>query len=172
MTDGMALYRSAAARAQPDGLRGRIGIFQLMTMNEELETLAAQKARAGHRAAAWRTACGRCGRRARESRGGLTSVEGSRASRPTVARLRAVPRPRAGQTRRNVRRCVQDVVQWLVEPRVVDALTAYRTGFGRWRIVSRGGGGARRRSRSGASCRAGSPPGNGSPRLRPCFRDR
>jgi type IV pilus assembly protein PilB len=45
MTDGMALYRKQGCpRCNQSGYRGRIGIFQLMTMNEELETLAAQKA--------------------------------------------------------------------------------------------------------------------------------
>jgi type IV pilus assembly protein PilB len=45
MTDGMALYRKRGCpRCNQTGYRGRIGIFQLMTMNEELETLAARKA--------------------------------------------------------------------------------------------------------------------------------
>ena len=45
MTDGMTLYRKRGCpRCNQSGYRGRIGIFQLMTMNEELETLAAQKA--------------------------------------------------------------------------------------------------------------------------------
>jgi type IV pilus assembly protein PilB len=45
MTDGMVLYRKRGCpRCNQTGYRGRIGIFQLMTMNEELETLAAQKA--------------------------------------------------------------------------------------------------------------------------------
>jgi type IV pilus assembly protein PilB len=45
MTDGMALYRKRGCpRCNQTGYRGRIGIFQLMTMNEELETLASQKA--------------------------------------------------------------------------------------------------------------------------------
>jgi type IV pilus assembly protein PilB len=45
MTDGMALYRKRGCpRCNQSGYRGRIGIFQLMTMNEELETLAAKKA--------------------------------------------------------------------------------------------------------------------------------
>jgi len=45
MTDGMALYRKRGCpRCNQTGYRGRIGIFQLMTMDEELETLAAQKA--------------------------------------------------------------------------------------------------------------------------------
>ena len=45
MTDGMALYRKRGCpRCNQTGYRGRIGIFQLMTMNEELETLAAAKA--------------------------------------------------------------------------------------------------------------------------------
>ena len=45
LTDGMALYRKRGCpRCNQSGYRGRIGIFQLMTMNEELETLAAQKA--------------------------------------------------------------------------------------------------------------------------------
>jgi type IV pilus assembly protein PilB len=44
-TDGMALYRKRGCpRCNQTGYRGRIGIFQLMTMDEELETLAAQKA--------------------------------------------------------------------------------------------------------------------------------
>jgi type IV pilus assembly protein PilB len=45
MTDGMALYRKRGCpRCNQTGYRGRIGIFQLMMMNEELENLAAQKA--------------------------------------------------------------------------------------------------------------------------------
>jgi type IV pilus assembly protein PilB len=45
MTDGMALYRKRGCpRCNQTGYRGRIGVFQLMQMNEELETLAAQKA--------------------------------------------------------------------------------------------------------------------------------
>jgi len=45
MTDGMALYRKRGCpRCNQTGYRGRIGIFQLMTMNEELENLAAGKA--------------------------------------------------------------------------------------------------------------------------------
>jgi type IV pilus assembly protein PilB len=45
MTDGMALYRKRGCpRCNQSGYRGRIGIFQLMMMNEELETLAAKKA--------------------------------------------------------------------------------------------------------------------------------
>ena len=44
-TDGMALYRKRGCpRCNQTGYRGRIGIFQLLTMNEELATLAAQKA--------------------------------------------------------------------------------------------------------------------------------
>jgi len=45
MTDGMALYRKRGCpRCNQTGYRGRIGIFQLMIMTEELETLAARKA--------------------------------------------------------------------------------------------------------------------------------
>jgi type IV pilus assembly protein PilB len=45
MTDGMALYRKhGCPRCNQTGYRGRIGIFQLMSMNEELEALAASKA--------------------------------------------------------------------------------------------------------------------------------
>jgi type IV pilus assembly protein PilB len=45
MTDGMTLYRKRGCpRCNQSGYRGRIGVFQLMTMNEDLETLAAQKA--------------------------------------------------------------------------------------------------------------------------------
>jgi len=45
MTDGMALYRKRGClRCNQTGYRGRIGIFQLMMMNEELEALAAEKA--------------------------------------------------------------------------------------------------------------------------------
>jgi type IV pilus assembly protein PilB len=44
-TDGMALYRKGGCpRCNQTGYRGRIGIFQLMQMDEDLETLAAQKA--------------------------------------------------------------------------------------------------------------------------------
>jgi type IV pilus assembly protein PilB len=45
MTDGMALYRKRGCpRCNQTGYRGRIGIYQLMTMDEELETLAVTKA--------------------------------------------------------------------------------------------------------------------------------
>ena len=45
MSDGMALYRKRGCpRCNQTGYRGRIGIYQLMMMNEELETLASQKA--------------------------------------------------------------------------------------------------------------------------------
>jgi len=45
MTDGMALYRKRGCpRCNQSGYRGRIGIFQLMQMDEELGTLASQKA--------------------------------------------------------------------------------------------------------------------------------
>jgi type IV pilus assembly protein PilB len=45
MTDGMAHYRKhGCPRCNDTGYRGRIGVFQLMMMNEELEALAAQKA--------------------------------------------------------------------------------------------------------------------------------
>ena len=45
MTDGMALYRKRGCpRCGQTGYRGRIGIFQLMTMDEDLQTLAAHKA--------------------------------------------------------------------------------------------------------------------------------
>jgi len=45
MTDGMAHYRKhGCPRCNETGYRGRIGVFQLMMMNEELEALAARKA--------------------------------------------------------------------------------------------------------------------------------
>ena len=45
MTDGMTLYRKRGCpRCNQTGYRGRIGIFQLMTMDEDLQTLAAHKA--------------------------------------------------------------------------------------------------------------------------------
>src|SRR5438270_1166569 len=45
MTDGMALYRKRGCpRCNQTGYRGRIGIYQLMTMDEDLESLAARKA--------------------------------------------------------------------------------------------------------------------------------
>jgi type IV pilus assembly protein PilB len=45
MTDGMALYRKRGCpRCNQTGYRGRIGVFQLMTMDEDLQTLAAHKA--------------------------------------------------------------------------------------------------------------------------------
>ena len=58
-TDGMALYRKRGCpRCNQTGYRGRIGIFQLMTMTEELETLAAQKAIARGASSAPRSANG------------------------------------------------------------------------------------------------------------------
>src|SRR5213079_1304146 len=45
LTDGMALYRKRGCpRCNRTGYRGRIGIFQLLTMTETLERLAAEKA--------------------------------------------------------------------------------------------------------------------------------
>jgi type IV pilus assembly protein PilB len=44
-TDGMAFYRKRGCpRCNQTGYRGRIGIFQLLTMSEQLESLAVQKA--------------------------------------------------------------------------------------------------------------------------------
>ena len=45
MTDGMALYRKRGCpRCNQSGYRGRIGIFQLMVMSEQLESLSATRA--------------------------------------------------------------------------------------------------------------------------------
>ncbi|MBI4171134.1 MAG: type II secretion system protein GspE, partial [Actinobacteria bacterium] len=42
---GMAFYRKRGCpRCGQSGYRGRIGVFQLLTMNEEIATLAVQKA--------------------------------------------------------------------------------------------------------------------------------
>jgi len=44
-TDGMALYRKRGCpRCGQTGYRGRIGLYQLLEMNEDIETLAASKA--------------------------------------------------------------------------------------------------------------------------------
>jgi type IV pilus assembly protein PilB len=44
-TDGMAFYRKRGCpRCNQTGYKGRIGIFQLLTMSEQLESLAVQKA--------------------------------------------------------------------------------------------------------------------------------
>ncbi len=44
-SDGMAFYRKRGCpRCSQSGYRGRIGVFQLLTMNEEIATLAVQKA--------------------------------------------------------------------------------------------------------------------------------
>ncbi len=44
-SDGMAFYRKhGCPRCGQSGYRGRIGVFQLLTMNEEIATLAVQKA--------------------------------------------------------------------------------------------------------------------------------
>ena len=44
-SDGMAFYRKRGCpRCGLTGYKGRIGVFQLLTMSETLETLAAQKA--------------------------------------------------------------------------------------------------------------------------------
>jgi type IV pilus assembly protein PilB len=43
--DGMAFYRKRGCpRCNQTGYKGRVGIYQLLTMSENLETLAAQKA--------------------------------------------------------------------------------------------------------------------------------
>jgi type IV pilus assembly protein PilB len=43
--DGLSFYRKVGCpRCNQTGYRGRIGVFQLLTMSEELETLAAQRA--------------------------------------------------------------------------------------------------------------------------------
>jgi type IV pilus assembly protein PilB len=45
MTDGMALYRKRGCpRCNQTGYRGRVGIYQMMVMSEQLEALAARKA--------------------------------------------------------------------------------------------------------------------------------
>jgi type IV pilus assembly protein PilB len=45
MTDGMALYRKRGCpRCNQSGYRGRIGVYQLMVMSEQLESLSAQRA--------------------------------------------------------------------------------------------------------------------------------
>jgi type II secretory ATPase GspE/PulE/Tfp pilus assembly ATPase PilB-like protein len=44
-SDGMAFYRKRGCpRCGQTGYKGRIGIYQLLEMTEELQTLAAQKA--------------------------------------------------------------------------------------------------------------------------------
>ena len=44
-SDGMAFYRKRGCpRCNQSGYRGRIGIYQLLQMSEQLETLAVQKA--------------------------------------------------------------------------------------------------------------------------------
>jgi type IV pilus assembly protein PilB len=44
-TDGMAFYRKRGCpRCNQTGYKGRIGIFQLLTMSEQLESLAVEKA--------------------------------------------------------------------------------------------------------------------------------
>ena len=44
-SDGMAFYRKRGCpRCSQTGYKGRVGIFQLLTMSEELEQLAVQKA--------------------------------------------------------------------------------------------------------------------------------
>jgi type IV pilus assembly protein PilB len=44
-SDGMTFYRKVGCpRCNQTGYRGRIGIFQLLEMSEEIETLAARKA--------------------------------------------------------------------------------------------------------------------------------
>jgi type IV pilus assembly protein PilB len=44
-SDGMAFYRKRGCpRCNQTGYKGRIGVFQLLEMSENLETLAAQKA--------------------------------------------------------------------------------------------------------------------------------
>src|SRR5881275_188624 len=44
-SDGMAFYRKRGCpRCNQTGYRGRIGIYQLLEMSEQLETLAVQKA--------------------------------------------------------------------------------------------------------------------------------
>jgi type IV pilus assembly protein PilB len=46
LSDGMALYRKKGCpRCAQTGYRGRIGIYQLLLMSEQLESLAAMKAR-------------------------------------------------------------------------------------------------------------------------------
>jgi type IV pilus assembly protein PilB len=43
--DGMVFYRKKGCpRCNQTGYKGRIGVFQLLTMTEQLETLAAEKA--------------------------------------------------------------------------------------------------------------------------------
>ena len=75
----MVLYRKRGCpRCSQTGYRGRIGVFQLLTMNDELAELAAAKARRARRSSAprWQPACARSGTTASpRSSSGLTSVE-------------------------------------------------------------------------------------------------
>ena len=61
--DGAAFYRKVGCpRCNQTGYSGRIGIFQLLTMSEEIESLAVTKAsRDEVERAALATGCGRCG---------------------------------------------------------------------------------------------------------------
>ena len=82
MTDGMALYRKRGCpRCNQTGYRGRIGIFQLMTMDEDLaDARGAEGVARGHRALRrWGTACARCG------------TTGSPRSRPASRRSKSSP---------------------------------------------------------------------------------
>ena len=97
--EGMALYRKVGCpRCNRTGYKGRIGIFQLLVMDDELEALAAQNAprdeiervgdREGHALAV--------GRRAREGRRRPHLDGRARPRRHDVGSRREPPAPRAG----------------------------------------------------------------------------
>ena len=167
--DGL-LSQARLPPLQPDRLPRPDRFFQLLTMYEELETLAVREglARRDRAVPRWRTACGAVGRRAREGRGRAhRRSKSSRGSGPCGRlrlRLRALAsgplrgsaRGRRTGTALGSRRCAAArrarASRRPRRPRIARALRGRCRGS-----CPRGArGGARRRSRSGASCRAGS----------------
>ena len=120
--EGMVLYRKVGCpRCNRTGYKGRIGIFQLLIMNDELESLAAQNApRDEIERAAARTGCGRSGttgsprprqgsppRRARARRRHLLAPDGAQAmserqSRSWPSAKNGIPGWDASRTERTV----------------------------------------------------------------------
>ena len=108
--EGMALYRKVGCpRCNRTGYKGRIGIFQLLIMNDEIESLAAHERAAATRSSAPRSA-GRdalaLGRRHRQGR-----------RRPDLDR-RARPRPRLTTTAARSERALVFLEHKLPLPRV------------------------------------------------------
>ena len=95
--DGVAFYRKIGCpRCNQTGYRGRIGIYQLLTMTEELETLAVAKASRDEleRAALRVRDANALGRRARQGRRRADLDRGADPRRPALTPAQPTRQPR------------------------------------------------------------------------------